>query len=114
VKFNGVNYTEGDKWSYNSADSTLTLTWLHSSDVNIVIDWQSSPPPPSPPNGISGQLRDSAIAAASFLGIIFILGMIHMVLTGKDILYAVILAISCVVTLLVILVLSQMPVFTGV
>jgi hypothetical protein len=62
------------------------------------------------PNTIGYQLGQSVIAASGFLGIIMMLGMVYIVLEGKDVRYAVMLAVGTVLLLITILVLSQLSI----
>jgi hypothetical protein len=62
------------------------------------------------PNTIGYQLSQAAIAAAGMLGIVMLLGMVYVALEGKDIKYAVMLAVGEVLLLVTMLVLSQLSI----
>lgn len=40
VEINNQVYYEADKWTWDSTNSIVTITWIHSSDANILLDWR--------------------------------------------------------------------------
>ncbi len=41
VSINGVQYSEGENWVYNSTSNFVNVTWTHSSVASIVIAWRA-------------------------------------------------------------------------
>lgn len=51
VEINNQAYSEGDKWTWDSLGSIVTVTWIHSSVANIILSWVSSSSDEQEPDG---------------------------------------------------------------
>lgn len=84
VEINGQIFQKGDKWTWDEATKILTITWVHASDANIVVNWviQSQAgwnpwtPPVEPPPYIPPVELPKVPGAEFNYGIVILVGVV--------------------------------------